>query len=114
MAASRIREHAEYEGVRVRFHATVAKARVPMQVDIGFGDVIVPEPTEVTYPTLLDLPIPVSRAYSRETVVAEKLEALTALGLLNSRLDRCAPLRPGGRRNLSVFLTCGPQVLARH
>jgi hypothetical protein len=86
VVVSRIREDAEYEGVRVRFHATVAKARVPMQVDIGFGDVIVPGPTEVEYPTLLDFPIPVLRGYSRETVVAEKLEALTTLGLLNSRL----------------------------
>ncbi len=57
-----------------------------MQVDIGFGDVIVRAPTEVEYPTLLDFPAPVLRAYPREAVVAEKLEALTTLGLLNSRM----------------------------
>lgn len=57
-----------------------------MQVDIGFGDVIVPEPTEVQYPVLLDFPAPVVRAYPKETVVAEKLESLTVLGLLNSRM----------------------------
>ncbi|MBI3684169.1 MAG: nucleotidyl transferase AbiEii/AbiGii toxin family protein [Acidobacteria bacterium] len=56
--ASRIKEDADYEGVRVRFHATLAKARIPMQIDIGFGDVIVPGPTEVEYPTLLDFPAP--------------------------------------------------------
>jgi predicted nucleotidyltransferase component of viral defense system len=83
---SRIKEDADYEGVRVRFHATLAKARIPMQIDIGFGDVIVPGPTEVEYPTLLDFPAPVLQAYPRETVIAEKLEALTALGLLNSRM----------------------------
>jgi hypothetical protein len=45
-----IKEDAEYEGVRVRFHAVLAKARVPMQLDIGFGDVIIPQSTEVEYP----------------------------------------------------------------
>jgi predicted nucleotidyltransferase component of viral defense system len=83
---TRIKEGAEYEGVRVRFHALLARARIPMQLDIGFGDVIVPGPTEVEYPTLLEFPAPVLRAYTKETVIAEKLEALTALGLLNSRL----------------------------
>ena len=83
---SRIKEDADYEGVRVRFHATLAKARIPMQIDIGFGDVIVPGPTEVEYPTLLDFPAPILRAYPKETVIAEKLEALTKLGLLNSRM----------------------------
>ena len=83
---SRIKEDADYEGVRVLFNATLARARIPMQLDIGFGDVITPGPTEVEYPTMLDFPAPVLRAYPKETVVAEKLEALTALGLLNSRM----------------------------
>lgn len=82
----RIKEGGDDEGVRVRFLATLAKARIPMQVDIGFGDIIVPEPTEVVYPTLLDFPAPILQAYPRETVIAEKLEALTALGVLNSRM----------------------------
>jgi hypothetical protein len=83
---SRIKEDADYEGVRVRFHATLARARVPMQLDIGFGDIITPGPMEIEYPTMLDFPAPILRAYPKETVVAEKLEALTALGLLNSRI----------------------------
>jgi predicted nucleotidyltransferase component of viral defense system len=83
---NRIKEDADYEGVRVQFHATLARARIPMQLDIGFGDVITPEPAEIEYPTLLNFPAPVLRAYPKETVVAEKLEALTALGLLNSRI----------------------------
>jgi len=57
-----------------------------MQLDIGFGDVITPGPTEIEYPTLLKFPAPVLQAYPRETVIAEKLEALTALGMLNSRI----------------------------
>jgi len=83
---SRIKEDADYEGIRVQFHATLARARIPMQIDIGFGDVITPGPTDIEYPSLLDLPAPVLRAYPKETVVAEKLEALTALGVLNSRM----------------------------
>jgi predicted nucleotidyltransferase component of viral defense system len=82
----RIKEDAEYEGVRVRFNATLAKARIPMQIDIGFGDVIVPRPIEIEYPAMLEFPPPVLMAYPKETVVAEKLEALTMLGLLNSRV----------------------------
>lgn len=81
-----IQEDAEYEGVRVRFHGTLAKARIPMQLDIGFGDVIVPKPFEVEYPAMLEFPPPVLLAYPKETLVAEKLEALTALGILNSRI----------------------------
>jgi len=86
LEVSRIKEDAVYEGVRVRFHASLARARIPMQIDIGFGDVIVPRPTVIEYPTLLEFGAPVLAAYPRETVVAEKLEALTVLGLLNSRL----------------------------
>ena len=62
---SRIKEDAEYEGVRVQFHATLARARIPMQLDIGFGDMITPGPTEIQYPTLLDSPAPVLRAYPK-------------------------------------------------
>lgn len=83
---TRIKEDAEYEGVRVRLAATLAKARIRLQIDIGFGDVIVPAPVTLKYPTLLDSPAPVIRAYSKETVIAEKLHALITLGLLNSRL----------------------------
>jgi hypothetical protein len=57
-----------------------------MQLDIGFGDVITPGPTDMEYSSLLDFPAPVLQAYPKATVVAEKLEALTAHGLLNSRM----------------------------
>jgi predicted nucleotidyltransferase component of viral defense system len=86
ISASRIKEDADYEGVRIRFHGLLAGARIPMQIDIGFGDVIVPEVVLVTYPTLLEFPNPILTAYPKETVIAEKLEALTSLGLLNSRI----------------------------
>jgi hypothetical protein len=86
LKVGRIKEDADYEGVRVRFHATVARARISMQIDVGFGDVVTPNASEIEYPTLLEFPAPVLRAYPKETVVAEKLEALTTLGILNSRM----------------------------
>lgn len=83
---ARIKEDADYEGVRVHFPAVLARARIPMQIDIGFGDVVVPAVAEIQYPTLLEFSAPVLRAYPKETVVAEKLEALTALETLNTRM----------------------------
>jgi hypothetical protein len=81
-----IKEDADYEGVRITFVATLQNARVPMQIDMGFGDVVVPRPVIADYPALLDFPAPRLRAYRRETVVAEKFEAMVKLGQLNSRM----------------------------
>jgi len=77
---------AEYSGVRIRFRGTLGTARLTMQLDIGFGDVIVPAPEILVYPVILDLPAPEMKAYTRESVVAEKFEAMIKLGLLNSRV----------------------------
>lgn len=82
----RIAEDAEYHGVRVRFRANLGTARVLMQLDIGFGDQVVPRPEVVEYPTLLSLPAPRVRGYTRDSVVAEKLHAMVKRGLLNSRM----------------------------
>jgi predicted nucleotidyltransferase component of viral defense system len=86
LTAAPIREEVEYGGVRVRTTATIAGARIPIQVDIGFGDAITPAAIEIDYPALLDAPAPHLRAYPVETVVAEKFEALVTLGVANSRL----------------------------
>jgi predicted nucleotidyltransferase component of viral defense system len=86
LEAAPIREEVEYGGVRVRTTAAIAGARIPIQVDIGFGDAVTPAPVEIDYPTLLDAPAPHLRAYPVETVVAEKFEALVMLGIANSRL----------------------------
>ena len=86
LTAAAIREEVEYGGVRVRTTATIAGARIPIQVDIGFGDAVTPAPVEIDYPVLLDAPAPHLRAYPVETVVAEKFEALVTLGIANSRL----------------------------
>src|SRR5450432_2551415 len=79
-------EDADYEGIRLQFIAYLGNIRIPVQIDIGFGDVITPAPVQVEYPTLLSLPAPVLSAYPRETVVAEKCEAMVKLGMANSRM----------------------------
>jgi hypothetical protein len=85
--AAPIREEQEYGGIRVLLLALLGKARIPLQVDVGFGDVVTPAPEEVAFPTLLpDLPAPHVRVYPRETVVAEKFEAIVRLGLPNTRM----------------------------
>lgn len=81
-----IREGQEYPGVRVKVRATLAKAVLQLQVDIGFGDVVTPERREAEYPTLLDHPMSPIWIYPRETVVAEKFEAMVRFGLANSRM----------------------------
>jgi predicted nucleotidyltransferase component of viral defense system len=86
IAGAVIKEDADYEGVRVTFRAYLQNSWVPMQIDMGFGDVVVPAPTVMVYPTILDHPAPKLRAYSRETAVAEKFEAMVKLGQLNSRM----------------------------
>ncbi len=86
VATERISEDADYQGVRATFDATLGAARCPMQIDIGFSDVVTPGPVEIDYPTILELPAPHLRAYNRETVIAEKFEAMIKLGELNSRM----------------------------
>jgi hypothetical protein len=84
--ATEIRTAQEYGGVRVTMTCFLGKARIPLQIDIGFGDAITPAPTVRPFPTLLDLPAPNLRTYPLETVVAEKFEAMARLGLGNSRM----------------------------
>jgi predicted nucleotidyltransferase component of viral defense system len=86
ITTTRIAEDADYEGVRVKLHGRLGPARLFIQVDVGFGDVIVPAPILGEYPTLLDLPAPRLYTYTRETTIAEKFEAMTKLGTLNSRM----------------------------
>ena len=81
-----IRRDALYSGVRLTIPSGLAGARIKIQVDVGLGDAVVPAPEEVELPSLLDLPASHLRAYRRETVVAEKLEALVLLGLISSRM----------------------------
>ena len=81
-----IRDGQEYGGVRLHLVAGIATAVIRLQIDIGFGDAVTPEPAVGEFPSLLDFPAPRLLVYPRETVVAEKLEAVVKLGLVNSRM----------------------------
>lgn len=84
--SEQITEDADYEGIRIRFHGSLEKAIIHMQIDIGFGDAVHPGPEMHELPTLLDFPAPRLNCYSRESSIAEKLEAMVKLGVLNSRM----------------------------
>lgn len=86
ISANAIREDNVHGGIRVRITALLGKARIPVQVDVGFGDSIVPGPQESYWIGLLDFPSARLLVYPPETVVAEKLEAAVALGYANSRM----------------------------
>lgn len=82
-----IRKEANYAGLRVKLNGQIDTALCTVQVDIGYGDAVTPEPELAKYPTLLEeFPAPRLRVYPRYTVVAEKLEAIIALGMINTRL----------------------------
>ena len=82
----RIKEEMEYEGVRVKFIGLLGRSRIPMQIDVGFGDAVYPAPKVIDYPVILDFPKPHLRGYPPESIVSEKFEAMVKLGLLNSRM----------------------------
>jgi hypothetical protein len=86
VSVERIKEDAEYEGVRVNVLAYLDKTRIPIQIDIGFADVVTPAPKKLEYPILLDFPAPHVYGYPRETVAAEKFQAMIVLGMANSRM----------------------------
>ena len=81
-----IRPEDAYGGVRVTLQARLGKARLRVQVDVGIGDAVSPEPTWLDYPALLGFPRPRLRAYRPETAIAEKLHAMVVLGAVNSRM----------------------------
>ena len=86
LRVDQIREELEYGGLRLRTQATIGGARIHIVVDIGFGDAVEPGVEELDLPVLLDLPAPRLRAYARETVIAEKFQAMVLLGRANSRM----------------------------
>ncbi len=81
-----IRLHARYNGVRCRFHGLIEKTRAPIQIDVGFGDIVIPKPELHEYPCILDFPPAEILIYSVESAIAEKFEAMVMLGLQNTRL----------------------------
>ncbi|NOZ55522.1 MAG: nucleotidyl transferase AbiEii/AbiGii toxin family protein [Calditrichaeota bacterium] len=86
LVAVEIREQQEYGGIRVKFTARLGNARILMQVDIGFGDVVTPQAQRRQFPSLLGQEAPELQMYPPESVVSEKLEAIISLGIANSRM----------------------------
>jgi predicted nucleotidyltransferase component of viral defense system len=82
----KIKEDQEYEGVRLKLKGKLGSIPLMVQVDIGFGDAIASSTEQVSFPAILDLPVPCLQIYPRETVVAEKFQAMVSLGISNSRL----------------------------
>jgi len=85
-----IRSAFDFAGLRTEIQVRLGKTRLKLQIDVGFGDAVTPAPVTLPYPTLLDFPAPIIRTYRRETVVAEKTQAMVQHGRLNSRMkDLC-------------------------
>jgi Nucleotidyl transferase AbiEii toxin, Type IV TA system len=86
IASKPLRLATDYNGVALRFTALLGRARLPILIDVGFGDAVTPDPEDVVFPTLLDQAAPKLRAYPQATVIAEKLEALVSIGFATTRI----------------------------
>lgn len=86
ITTEKISEDADYQGARVQLNSYLGTARIRIQVDIGFSDVITPEPRKCKYPTILVFSEPKLNCYNKETMIAEKLQAMVKLDILNSRM----------------------------
>jgi len=86
LKVERIKEDADYEGVRVRITAFLDRTKKVLQLDIGFGDIIVPDTITMEYPSLLRMEKPIIKVYSLESVIAEKFQAMIYLAEANSRM----------------------------
>lgn len=81
-----IREDQEYQGIRIQVTAYLHNVRIPLQIDIGFGDPVIPAPESAAYPTLLNFSSPELQVYPRYTMVAEKFQIMVRFGIANSRM----------------------------
>jgi predicted nucleotidyltransferase component of viral defense system len=86
LMVERIRDHLAYGGIRLRTKASIDGALVAVVIDIGFGDATEPGAEKIVYPVMLDQPAPRLRAYAKETVIAEKFQAMVNLGRANTRM----------------------------
>lgn len=86
ITTERIKEDADYEGIRLKIVATLGQARKRMQMDIGFGDIIIPKAKVIKFPTLLEEKPPKVRVYSIESIISEKFETMVKLAMANSRM----------------------------
>lgn len=86
IATERIKEDTDYEGIRLKIDASLGQAKKRLQIDIGFGDVVVPEVGTMVFPTLLEEKPPRIKVYSLESIIAEKFKAMIRLAMANSRM----------------------------
>ena len=86
IVVERIKEDAEYEGVRIKIKSLLGKMREVIQIDMGFGDIVIPKSLEITYPTLLENEEPKIIVYSKESSIAEKFQAMVSLSVFNTRM----------------------------
>lgn len=86
ISVEEIMEQRKYSGLRIKVPVSLGTMRQVLKIDIGFGDIVTPEPRRMVYPTLLDMDAPKIQAYSTETVIAEKFEAMIDLAESNSRM----------------------------
>lgn len=111
--AAAIREDNTYGGKRITLVARIGSARCALQIDVGFGDAVTPEPQTVAYPTLLkDFPAPLLRVYPVYTVIAEKYHAMVVLGQANSRMKDFFDLAVIGQRTELVGATLASAIAA--
>lgn len=83
---AKILEEVDYQGIKVMFQGKLDSAKIYMQIDIGFGDIVFPQPKKAILPTLLNFPAPILLCYSMESAIAEKFDAMVARGMTNSRM----------------------------
>lgn len=83
---TRTQVDADYQGIHVTFSAQLFTANLPMRLDLGFSDTILPRPANIKYPVLLDFPAPHLRGYTPQTSIAEKFQSIVRLGLANTRM----------------------------
>ena len=111
--AQAIREDNTYGGTRLRLEARLGSARCALQVDVGFGDAVTPEPRTMAYPTLLsDFQAPTLRVYPVYTVIAEKYQAMVMLGQANSRMKDFFDLAVIARRTQLEGVTLAAAIAA--
>jgi hypothetical protein len=86
ISSGRYTEDVDYEGIRIKFAAYLENARISIQIDLWFGDVVTPAPVDAELPSMPDVPKAKLLTYPQDSVVAEKIEAMVSLGLANSRM----------------------------
>ena len=85
LVTKQITKQDEYQGINISITALLGNIKIPVSIDIGFGDIITPERMEIDFPVLLDFDIPHIYSYSIESTLSEKFEAIVSLGLANTR-----------------------------